>query len=67
MTGKQWAILISTTVTAGAGVFLAAGADGTWPDMAQPQYIFGSIVAMASAITAFFSKSPEIGAWRRSS
>ena len=58
MTGRQWAILAASVVGAGAGVFLAAGADATWSHLSAPQYVLGSVVAMASAIGAFFSKSP---------
>ena len=59
MTGKQWAILISSVVGAMCGVFLAAGADASWGALSAPIYILGSVVAGASTVGAFFSKAPS--------
>jgi hypothetical protein len=60
MSGKQWAILIGSTVVAGAGVFVGAGADASWADLSAPQYVLGSVMSVASAVVAFFSKGPQL-------
>ena len=59
MSNKEWAILIGSAVVAGLGVFVGAGADASWGELSAPQYVLGSVLAVAASVVAFFSKSPR--------
>ena len=59
MESKQWAILVGSAIVAGAGVFVGAGSDASWAALAAPQYVIGSVMAIAGSVVAFFSKSPS--------
>jgi len=59
MEKKQWCILIASVLGAMGGVFLGAEQGVTWQDLIrEPHYVIGSIVSGASAVAAFFSRSP---------
>ena len=59
MTIKQKTIMASVVLVAMGGVFLGAGADGSWAALAHPQFVIGSLVSGAAALGGFLSKGPN--------
>ena len=60
MSAKEWCYMISTTLVAGIGAFVAAGLeDLTWSALAAPHLILGAALAMAIAVANYFKPSPR--------
>lgn len=60
MNKSDWAVLFSSALIAGVGVFLAADIqDPQWADFQAPKYILGSVMAIAVAVRNFFRPAPH--------